>query len=381
MKDDINGWHYMQPNWRGHTFVRGPFSVGELLGLLEKGEISGKTRVRCDSTSFWQPLDDVLPMITILAKRTEPKTAHVTFLTFRKGHKVALFIALAIIGCIIVGRHVSDGRSVSSPLKVITETYHAPNSERGYPGRETLSKEAVATLTNRERTSNGLTNLIENQLLHSIAEERARDMLEKDYFGHVSPTGEQASDVAQRIGYRYKIIAENIASGMFLTNQKIVDGWMQSPGHRKNILSPEVKELGVSVMKGRMGEKETTVAVQIFGLQSPVVSTKLCIPPSQRLMNEIEVKKAELRGLNERLDTLRKEMDSEKTVIELDQMLVKKDSKKNHDLNVKIKTYNEKSRWHNESLAEIKAKQAVLNSLIEEYNRTVQSYKDYQTSS
>jgi hypothetical protein len=204
-------------------------------------------------------------------------------------------------------------------------------------------------------------------------------MLENNYFGHTSPTGVQAPDVAQRIGYRYKIIAENIASGTFLTNQKIVDGWMQSPGHRKNILSPEIKEIGVSVMKGKMGGKETWVAVQIFGLQSPAVSTKLCTPPSQQLMHGIEVKKAELRVLNERLDNLRKELDSEKTVIELDQMLGKKDSKKNYDLNVKIKTYNEKSRWHNESLAEIKAKEAVLNSMIEEYNRTLQSYKDCQT--
>ncbi len=59
-------------------------------------------------------------------------------------------------------------------------------------------------------------------------------------------------------------------------------------------------------------------------------------------------------------------------------MLDKKDSKKNHDLNVKIKTYNEKSRWHNESPE--MAKEAVLNSMIEEYNRTLQSYKDCQVS-
>ena len=49
-------------------------------------------------------------------------------------------------------------------------------------------------------------------------------------------------------------------------------------------------------------------------------------------------------------------------------------------MNVMIKTYNEKSRWYNESLAEIKAKQTVLNAMIEEYNRTLQTYKDCQTS-
>jgi len=377
MKDYVNGWFYQNVTWRGHIFVCGPVSAEQLLNLLKRKDINGKTLVRCDPTAFWRPLDDVLPLVRAVARQSAPKSPR---LTFMKSLKVAFIVILVVVGCIAVGRYVSHGRSGNSQPNVIMETYHAPESGQRYPGQETLSREAVVTLTNRERTSNGLANLTENQLLHNIAEERAGDMLEKDYFAHVSPTGVQASDVAQRIGYRYKIIAENIASGTFLTNQKIVDGWMQSPGHRKNILSPEIKEIGVSVMKGKMGGTETWVAVQIFGLQSPSVSTKLCTLPSQRLMNEIEVKKAELRGLNERLESIRKELDSEKTVIELDRMLDKRDSKKNHDLNVKIKTYNEKSRWYNESIADIKAKEAVLNSMIEEYNRTLQSYKDCQTS-
>ena len=61
-------------------------------------------------------------------------------------------------------------------------------------------------------------------------------------------------------------------------------------------------------------------------------------------------------------------------------MLAGKDSKRYHDLSVKIKTYNAKSNWHNESLAEIKAKEAVLNCMIEEYNRMLQAYKDCQAS-
>ncbi|MCE5211125.1 MAG: CAP domain-containing protein, partial [Deltaproteobacteria bacterium] len=110
--------------------------------------------------------------------------------------------------------------------------------------REDLTGEAVIALTNNARVENGLAPLTENQLLNRIAEARARDMLEKQYFAHVSPTDQQASDIAQAIGYRYKIIAENIGSGDFYSNQKIVDGWMQSPGHRANILSAEVQEIG-----------------------------------------------------------------------------------------------------------------------------------------
>jgi uncharacterized protein YkwD len=377
MKDDINGWYYMQPNWRGHSFIRGPLSVGELLSLLEKGEISGKTQVRCDPTSFWRPLVDVLPLITILAKRTAPKTGRVTF---RKGHKVALLVIFVIIGCIVVGKYVSEGNSTSDRSRGAKGSYNTTPAERQYPGPGVRSREAVVSLTNNVRVFNGLATLSENQFLNTIAEERAKDMLEKQYFDHISPTGEQASDLAQRVGYPYKVIAENIASGMFLTNQKIIDGWMQSPGHRKNILSPEVREIGVSVMKGRMSGQDTWVSVQIFGLQSPPVSTKLCTSPSQHLMNQIEGKRAELRGLNERLATLSRELEAEKTSIELDRMLAGKDSKRNHDLSVKIKTYNAKSNWHNESLAEIKAKEAVLNSMVEEYNGMLQTYKDCRGS-
>ena len=318
MKDYVNGWFYQTVNWRGHFFVCGPVSAEELLNLLKKGELNNKTQVRCDPTSFWYPLKDVLPIVKAVAKQSAHKGNRPAV---SKGIKVALIVIFAIVGCIAVGRYVSDGRSAGGRSTVVTGAYHAANSERSYPGQEILSREVVVNLTNRERTQNGLTNLSENQLLHAIAEERTRDMVEKNYFAHISPTGEQASDLAQRIGYRYKIIAENIASGTFLTNQKIVDGWMQSPGHRKNILSPEVKEIGVSVMKRRTNGIETTMAVQIFGLQSAAVSAKSCTLPSQRLSNEIELKKAELRGLNDRFADLKAELESERTSIELERGL------------------------------------------------------------
>ena len=373
MADYVNDWYYMQPNPRGASFVRGPVSAGELHMLLKKGEISGNTQVRCGGNSFWHPLDDALPLITKLASRPGPKPERPTFW---KRRKAALVIAFLIIGCIIVGKHVPN------PILVGDRWHLAPTvySPGRYPGQEILSKEAVVSLTNNVRTRNGLGTLSENRLLDTVAEQRAKDMLEKQYFAHVSPTGEQASDLAQRTGYRYKIIAENIASGIFLTNQKIIDGWMQSPGHRKNILSPDVKEVGVSVMKGSLMGEDTWVSVQIFGLQSLPVSEKSCAFPSQQLLNEIEAKKAELKGLQERVTRLREELDSEKGSIDLDRMIAGGDARRNYDLNVKITAYNAKSNWHNQSLAEMKGKEVVLSSMVEEYNRMLQNYKDCRRS-
>ena len=246
--------------------------------------------------------------------------------------------------------------------------------------REILTREAIISLTNNARALNGLPSLRTNQLLNTIAESRAKDMLEKQYFAHVSPTGQEASDIAQRVGYKYKIIAENIAEGNFLTNQKIVDGWMQSPGHRKNILSREVEEIGVAVLKGKMHGDEMYVGVQIFGLQSLPVSQDTCVAPSKRLLDDIERGKAEIASLIDQSNRLRRELDADREMIETDQRLTYDDPKKVHDLNMQISVYNEKSNWHNRIMADAKAKSAVLESMVNEYNRMVQTYNNCRSS-
>jgi uncharacterized protein YkwD len=78
--------------------------------------------------------------------------------------------------------------------------------------------------------------------------------------------------VAQRTGYHYQHLSENIAMGHFQNDEKAVIAWMQSPGHRKNILSDECSDIGVAVKKGWLKGEEVWVAVQIFGEQSPPVA-------------------------------------------------------------------------------------------------------------
>ena len=136
-----------------------------------------------------------------------------------------------------------------------------------------LSVAGIIQCTNRARAENGgLPPLSENSLLDAIASERAADMIQKQYFAHYSPSGEGATDVAQRAGYHYKHLGENIALGSFQTDEKIVTAWMQSPGHRQNILSDGCSEIGVAAKRGRMKGEDVWVAVQIFGQQSPSVA-------------------------------------------------------------------------------------------------------------
>ncbi|PKN53483.1 MAG: hypothetical protein CVU55_02350 [Deltaproteobacteria bacterium HGW-Deltaproteobacteria-13] len=246
--------------------------------------------------------------------------------------------------------------------------------------REVLTREAVITLTNNARALNGLPPLKENQFLNAIAETRAQDMLDKQYFAHVSPTGQQASDIAQEVGYHYKVIAENIGSGNFYTNQKIVDGWMQSPGHRANILSTEVEDIGAAVLKGKFKDADTYITVQIFGLQSLPVSHNICVAPSKNLHDDIDLKKAEIEALQDQLKRLKNELDAEKESIDTDQRYTYGDPQKIQKLNVRINTFNEKSRWYNRVAADAKAKSTVAESMVNEYNRMLQTYNDCQSS-
>lgn len=285
-------------------------------------------------------------------------------------------IVIAVFACIVLYARLHIPSHVPIPGNVVTPS----NVVNPGPLQEVLNRESIIDLTNKARGLNGLPALSENQLLNAIAETRARDMFEKQYFAHVSPSGDQASDVAQRIGYQYKIIAENIASGRFLTNQKVIDGWMQSPGHRKNLLSSEVKELGAAIIKGSMSGQETWISVQIFGLQSPSVSQETCVAPSQGLLNEIQGKKAEISELNDSLKRIKQELDSEYASIETDRRLLSGRSQEQYDLSIRIKAYNEKINWQNQRVADIKAKALVLQSMINEYNEMLQTFNSCRTS-
>jgi uncharacterized protein YkwD len=111
-------------------------------------------------------------------------------------------------------------------------------------------------LVNDERTSHGLRPLSSNPRLVKAAREHSRDMVARHYFDHVAPGG---SDLVTRLRHVHYIsrriswaIGENIAwgTGSDATPQAIVEAWMESPGHRANILSTEFREAGIGVEPG-----------------------------------------------------------------------------------------------------------------------------------
>ncbi len=120
---------------------------------------------------------------------------------------------------------------------------------------------AVVTATNAERAKHRLPPLTADARLAAAAQAHSADMVARGFFAHEDPGGRGPSDRVLAAGYRYSVVAENIAAGQ-RTAAEVVEGWMNSPGHRKNILRREVTQIGVgTAIGGSFGIHWT----QVFG--------------------------------------------------------------------------------------------------------------------
>jgi uncharacterized protein YkwD len=103
---------------------------------------------------------------------------------------------------------------------------------------------------NDERDAAGLRPLVLDGALTSVARVRAKDMLDRGYFAHTSPSGETAFTLLKSAGVTYQIAAENIAFNTYPDSQTLemaMEGLMDSPPHRANILGPEFRRVGIGV--------------------------------------------------------------------------------------------------------------------------------------
>lgn len=102
----------------------------------------------------------------------------------------------------------------------------------------------VIELTNAERSKNGLSALKADNSLSNVAQEKSNDMEQNNYFSHTSPTYGSPFDMMRDFGVTYSTAGENIAMGQ-QTPEQVVDAWMNSEGHRKNILNGSYTHIGV----------------------------------------------------------------------------------------------------------------------------------------
>lgn len=97
---------------------------------------------------------------------------------------------------------------------------------------------------NAFRSGHGLGPLRIDRRLSVAAQHHADDMASRDYFDHISPDGGTHGERASRAGYRWRMVLENLAAGQ-PTPAEAVEGWKDSPGHRRAMLNPEIREMGI----------------------------------------------------------------------------------------------------------------------------------------
>lgn len=117
----------------------------------------------------------------------------------------------------------------------------------------------VFNLINAKRTANGLSPLNIDNELQNVARVKAKDMVDNNYFSHNSPTYGTPFNMMKNFGISYKTAGENIAGNS--SNQGAVEAWMNSEGHRANILNSSYNYTGVAVVKST---KYGKIYVQMF---------------------------------------------------------------------------------------------------------------------
>ncbi len=166
-------------------------------------------------------------------------------------------------------------------------------------------KSKIIAQTNIQRYDNGqLPPLLENMSLNASAKTKADDMFSSQYFEHISPSGVGPGELVKNHGYDYILTGENLILGNFKSEAEIVQAWMNSPGHRANIVNNRFTEIGVAIVKGTYKGETVWIGVQEFGLP-----LSACPQSSDALKAQIEVNKVKLDDLIVQIDAKRLEIE------------------------------------------------------------------------
>ncbi|MEP3347924.1 MAG: CAP domain-containing protein [Litoreibacter sp.] len=112
-----------------------------------------------------------------------------------------------------------------------------------------VTRADVGAFLNAARADNGLSPLRANPQLAAAARAHAQDMALVGFFSHGGSNGSSVSDRVRAQGYNFCFVAENIAQGQ-QTAEQVMQGWMNSPGHRRNNLSTNAAEYGAARADG-----------------------------------------------------------------------------------------------------------------------------------
>ncbi len=195
---------------------------------------------------------------TALNVRMGPGTMFKTVGTIYKNEYVRVF---AKIGTWYVVQTDSDiiGAVSTKYIKLIYPTNNDNTNNTTNQKGLTTEEQEVFDLVNKQRTDNGLKALKVDSNLQKVAKEKANDMIKNNYFAHNSPTYGSPFDMMKKFGISYRSAGENLAGNS--TGKRAVDAWMNSEGHRANILNSSFNYTGVAVVES---SKYGRIYVQMF---------------------------------------------------------------------------------------------------------------------
>lgn len=150
-------------------------------------------------------------------------------------------------------------------------------------GARAISSTVILELINTERRNIGLAPLQINAKLQSVAQKKASDMALRNYFEHNSPEGTTPWDLFAQAGYKFATAGENLAvNSLNFSESAIVQGWMNSPGHRAIILDGRHTETGIGIADGMYQGLKAVYVAEEFGspLTTPEVQV-VVLPPVQ----------------------------------------------------------------------------------------------------
>lgn len=162
-----------------------------------------------------------------------------------------------------------------------------------------ITKDEILYETNQRRKLEQINSVTENKALTLSAQWKVIDMFEHQYFEHVGPTGEGVAELVTEADYVYVSVAENLALGNFTSADEVVEAWMNSPGHRANILNKEFTEMGIGIAKGEFEGKTIWLVVQHFG--RPL---SLCPTVDAVLKATIDTNELQIDAIVTELDTM-----------------------------------------------------------------------------
>ena len=242
-----------------------------------------------------------------------------------------------------MSNQITQNFSAPSPLQRMTKA--APERTN------TLTIAGVISETNIQRTQNGnLPPLSESATLDDIATIRISDMFAQQYFAHVGPQGESALTVASSVGYAHLAMGENLALGLYAGDAGVVNAWMNSPGHRANILNTHYTQIGVAVREGMFHGSETWIAVQVFGRPASD-----CPAPDANLKTSIDLSEEQISAMAAQLKT-------DKTAIDA------MSPQSGPQYNSQVQDYNNLVSQYNNLAAETKTAIATYDAQVNAFN-------------